>query len=155
MSSLNPIESLEESQQPSFVKPNAPTMSRAPARAPETYQARSLGQRMASVLKHGGSEESERAVENSLKWMASIQEPDGSWSSSRHGGGSVKKDPQGYDRLDGGMYADSGVTGLVVLSFLGAGYTHDRGPYTTEVRKAIDWLISQQQSNGYLGANAT
>lgn len=110
---------------------------------------------MSSVLKHGGSEESELAVENSLKWMASVQEPDGRWSSARHGGGAVKKDPQGQDRMDGGKFADSGVSGLVVLSFLGAGYTHDRGPYTAEVRRALNWLIAQQLDNGYLGAKAT
>jgi hypothetical protein len=148
-------EPLDESPPPGFIRPNSPSMPRAPARAPETYQARTVGQRMANVLKHGGSEASERAVENSLKWMVSTQETDGRWSSSRHGGGSVDKDPQGQPRLDGGKFADSGVTGLVVLSFLGAGYTHERGPYTTEVRAALDWLISQQKPNGYLGADAT
>ena len=60
-------------------------------------------------------------------------------------------------RLEGGgKYADSGVTGLVVLSFLGAGYTHEAGPYSSEVRNALDWLIDQQKpENGYLGGNAT
>ena len=155
LNSRGPSESIDESPQPAFIRPSLPTMSRAPTRAAETYQARTLGQRMASVLKHGGSEESERAVENSLKWMASVQELDGHWSASRHGGGLVKHDPQGQDRQGGGKFADSGVTGLVVLSFLGAGYTDEKGPYTTEVRKAIDWLIFQQSNNGYLGGKAT
>ncbi len=155
LASRSAIESADESPQPSFEKPKAPSMSRAPARAPETYQARSQGQRMSSVLKHGGSEESERAVENSLKWLASVQEPNGRWSSSRHGGGAVETDPQGQQRLDGGKRADSGVTGLVVLSFLGAGYTHDRGRYTEEVRRALDWLIAQQRPEGQLAGDAT
>ena len=148
-------ESPDESAPPAFVKPSVPTMSRTPARAVETYQARTLGQRMASVMNNGGSEESERAVENSLKWMASVQELDGHWSSARHGGGADKYDPQKQDRQGGGKFADSGVTGLVVLSFLGAGYTHEKGPYTSEVRKALDWLIFQQSTNGYLGGKAT
>ena len=150
-----PSETLEEVTQPAVIKPTAPSMSRAPARALETYQARTSGQRMATVLKHGGSEESEKAVENSLKWMASIQESEGHWSSARHGGGADKIDPQGQDRAGGGKFADSGVTGLVVLSFLGAGYTHERGPYTAEVRRALNWLIARQSANGYLGGNAT
>ena len=150
-----PSETLDEVTQPAFIKPAAPSMSRAPARALETYQARTSGQRMATVLKHGGSEESEKAVENSLKWMASIQEPDGHWSSAKHGGGADKVDPQGQDRGGGGKFADSGISGLVVLSFLGAGYTHERGPYTDEVRKALKWLIAHQSANGYLGGNAT
>lgn len=151
-----PNEPTEEPAQPTIERPRMPTIARNPARAPETYQARTSGQRKTNVLTNGGSEESEAAVENSLKWMASVQEPDGRWSSAKHGGGSVDKDPQGQPRLDGGKYADSGVTGLVLLSFLGAGYTHEKGPYTEEVRKGLDWLIAQQQSkNGYLGGNAT
>ena len=150
-----PSETFDEVTQPAFIKPTAPSMSRAPARALETYQARTSGQRMATVLKHGGSEDSEKAVENSLKWMASIQEPDGHWSSARHGGGADKVDPQGQDRAGGGKFADSGISGLVVLSFLGAGHTHERGPYTAEVRKALNWLIAHQSANGYLGDKAT
>ncbi len=155
MTNRGPSETFEDVPQPAFIKPTAPSMSRAPARALETYQARTSGQRMATVLKHGGSEESEKAVENSLKWMSSIQESDGHWSSARHGGGADKIDPQGQDRGGGGKFADSGITGLVVLSFLGAGYTHERGPYTAEVRRALNWLISHQSANGYLGGNAT
>jgi len=155
LKSTGSAERLEESPAPAFMKPNTPTLPRAPARAAETYQARNSGQRMASALKHGGTEESERAVENSLKWFASIQEPDGHWSAARHGGGAVKVDPQGQDRVGGGKFADSGVSGLVVLSFLGAGYTHEKGPYTSEVRRGLNWLITQQSKNGYLGGKAT
>ena len=150
-----PSANLDDSPQPAFVRPTAPSLIRAPARAAETYQARSSTQRMANVRKHGGTEESEKAVENSLKWFSSIQEADGRWSSARHGGGSVKADPQGQDRQEGGKFADSGVTGLVVLSFLGAGYTHEKGPYTNQVRTALEWLIAQQLPNGYLGGKAT
>ena len=145
-----------DTPKPEFTRPNTPSVSARPAtRAPETYRARRIEQRRAIALKNGGSEASERAVELSLRWMADMQEADGRWSSARHGGGTAKKDPQGQDRLDGGVYADSGVTGLVVLSFLGAGYTHDEGQYSSNVKRAIDWLIKQQQANGYLGGKAT
>lgn len=154
LNDLVPPGAADESPEPNFIKPSVPTM-RSPARAVETYLARTSSQRMATALKNGGSEESERAVEASLKWLASVQELNGHWSAARHGGGAVKVDPQGQDRQGGGKFADSGITGLVVLSFLGAGYTHDKGPYTGEVRKALDWLISQQSNNGYLGGKAT
>ena len=105
-----------DTPQPEFVRPNTPSVSSRPAtRAPETYRARRIEQRRAIALKNGGSEASERAVELSLRWMADQQEADGRWASARHGGGIAKKDPQGQDRIDGGVYADSGVTGLVVL----------------------------------------
>ncbi|MBS0204151.1 MAG: hypothetical protein JSS49_14705 [Planctomycetes bacterium] len=141
---------------PELARPeSAAIMGRTATRDPEPYRSRRLEQRRAIALKNGGSEDSERAVEASLRWMASVQEPAGHWSSSRHGGGAAKKDPQGQNRLDGGLYADTGVTGLVVLSFLGAGHTHEEGKYTSEVLRAIQWLIAQQNSNGYLGGRAT
>jgi hypothetical protein len=142
--------------QPQIARSTSPAVSsRPPTRDPETYRSRRLEQRRAIALKNGGSEESERAVEASLRWMADVQEPAGFWSASRHGGGAAKVDPQGQNRLNGGLYADTGVTGLVVLSFLGAGYTHEEGKYTDVVSRAIKWLIDQQHANGYLGGNAT
>lgn len=141
---------------PELARPDStPATSRTPTRDPEPYRSRRLEQRKAIALKNGGSRESERAVEASLRWMAGIQEPNGSWSAARHGGGIAKKDPQGQNRLDGGLYADSGITGLVVLSYLGAGYTHEEGKYADVVARAINWLISQQNPNGYLGGKAT
>ena len=155
LSSKGVIEPQDESFAPKLERPQTASISKAPVRAPETYESRSSSRRMSSALKYGGSEDSERAVEKSLKWLASVQEPDGRWSSSKHGGGAVDKDPQGQPRLGGGKSADSGVTGLVILSFLGAGYTHEKGGYTDEVKRALDWLIGQQLENGYLGGEAT
>lgn len=141
---------------PELLRPSSsPLSSRSPTRDPETYRSRRIEQRKAASIRNGGSEQSEQAVEASLKWMASIQEPSGFWSASRHGGGAAKRDPQGQNRLDGGLYADSGITGLVVLSFLGAGYTHEEGKYSDVVMRAVKWLISQQTTNGYLGGKAT
>ena len=129
--------------------------NRSPTRDPEAYRSRRLDERRGRALQNGGSEDSERAVEASLRWMANNQEPAGNWSSARHGGGLAKTDPQGQNRLDGGLHADSGITGLVVLSFLGAGYTHEEGKYADVVRRALKWLIAQQSANGYLGGKAT
>ncbi|MBC8289356.1 MAG: hypothetical protein H8E37_03475, partial [Planctomycetes bacterium] len=36
-----------------------------------------------------------------------------------------------------------GATGLSLLCFLGAGYTHREGPYQEEVGKALAWLVEQ------------
>lgn len=145
----------DQIRRPELARPNSANSIRTPSRDPETYRARRIEQRRTAALKNGGSIDSERAVEASLKWMASIQEPAGNWSSAKHGGGAAKKDPQGQNRLDGGLYADSGITGLVVLSFLGAGYTHEEGKYSEVVMKALKWLIAQQHSNGFLGGKAT
>jgi len=143
------------SPSPEPVRPrNSMSTSRTPTRDPETYRSRRFEQRKRNALKNGGSEESERAVEASLRWMAGLQEPTGHWSSAKHGGGVAKQDPQGNNRLDGGLHADSGITGLVVLSYLGAGYTHEEGKYSDVVQRALKWLIAQQHPNGYLGGTA-
>lgn len=36
---------------------------------------------------------------------------------------------------------DTGVTGLVVLCYLGAGYTHEEGKYADQVDRALRWLV--------------
>ena len=39
----------------------------------------------------------------------------------------------------------TGATGLALLAFLGAGYTHKDGPYQSEVEKGLYYLTSQMQ----------
>jgi hypothetical protein len=139
----------------------APTPTLAPAvgpnlpnRSPATYKLRKLEQRRGTALRHGGSLESEKAVEYSLKWLASVQERDGHWDSSKYGGGSVDKDPEGNHREKGGRFADSGVTGLALLAFMGAGYTPDDGDYADNVDRGLKWIVRQQRQDGYLGGQA-
>ena len=124
-------------------------------KVPATYRLRDLANRMEIAQKNGGTDASEEAVEKALIWLASVQEEDGSWDASKHGSGKIGIDEDGIDRLKAGLNADAGVTGLTVLAFLGAGYTPDEGKYAKTVGKAIDWLISQQREDGYLGGDAT
>lgn len=137
----------------------SPTLQRGgpnlPNRSPATYKLRQLEKRRGTALKHGGSLESERAVENSLKWLALVQEPEGFWDADKHGGGLKVKDPEGNPRQGGGQLADSGVTGLALLAFMGAGYTPTDGDHANNVDRALKWLIHQQRDDGYLGGNAT
>ena len=122
---------------------------------PLTYQGRDRSQRSKIVLKAGGTESSERAVELSLRWLASHQTAEGYWDADRHGSGLVKVDEQGVDRRNAGKNADAGITGLAVLAFLAAGYTHEEGEYAGNVERALLWLIRQQADNGYLGGQAS
>jgi formylglycine-generating enzyme required for sulfatase activity len=121
---------------------------------PVMYGLRRLSNRKANALRFGGSGPSESAVEASLHWLASVQTRDGYWSAKAFGAGQVKIDEQGVDRDYAGRDADSGVTGLAVLAFLGAGYTHEEGQYAANVERALRWLITQQQGDGNLGAGA-
>jgi hypothetical protein len=125
------------------------------AAAATTYRLRNLQGRQDVALKNGGSESSERAVEEALAWLARHQEEDGYWDADAHGGGARETRPIEKDRPPGGTQTDPGLTGLAILSFLGAGYTHEEGDYTETVSKAIEWLISQQRTDGYLGGKST
>jgi hypothetical protein len=57
--------------------------------------------------------------------------------------------------LNAGQHADTGVTALALLAFLGAGYTHEEGQYADQVDRTIRWLIRQQREDGFLGGKAT
>ena len=119
-----------------------------------TYKLRNTEERREAAARFGGTQESEAAVELSLRWLSSVQSPDGHWDAETHGAGQVKVDENGVPRDYAGRDADTGITALVTLSFLGAGYTHEQGKYSFVVDNALAWLISQQDTEGSLGGEA-
>ncbi len=152
---------------PNAIRPNFEPINRDTANSlPPTYRLRNLAKRAETALKYGGTETSERTVEASLKWLSLHQSPEGYWDADgfssmcpdgnrcigRGQGRTV--DAEGRDRPEEISGADSGITGLTVLAFLGAGYTHEEGPYADEIDRAISWLIRQQRTDGYLGGRA-
>jgi hypothetical protein len=154
--------------QPNIIQPNfAPINPNATANLPPTYRLRSLANREKAARINGGTSESERAVEASLRWLALHQSAAGYWdadgfSSMCPGGarctgrsGLVGIDDEGVNRLNAGITSDTGVTGLSILAFLGAGYTHEEGQYADQVDRAIRWLIRTQRGDGFLGGNST
>ncbi|WP_166820287.1 prenyltransferase/squalene oxidase repeat-containing protein [Thalassoroseus pseudoceratinae] len=154
---------------PTSPKPDMPKLARGgdfdPIRRaglPPLYQFRNAEAREKAVLSYGGTAESEQAVERGLEWLAANQSEAGAWIASDFGGGNVVIGASGLDTRgapikDGipGSRAESGVTALAILAFLGANYTHERGQYQEEVASALRWLIENQQEDGFLGADAT
>jgi len=148
---------------PNAVRPNFDTPRRSRrVSLPATYRLRSLARRKEIARQFGGTDSSERAVERSLRWLASHQTAEGYWDADRYGGGRVTFDAKGKDSrgaklADGasGVRADTGLTALAILAFLGAGYTHEEGPYADRVDRALRWLVSQQRSDGFLGGRAS
>lgn len=109
------------------------------------FRQRSRETRQELARQRGGSEGSEKAVEMGLDFLARHQNPDGSWSLHRFGGG------QGYENAGyGQMQSDTAATGLALLAFLGAGYTHTDGKYRLTVARALDFLLANQLPNGDL-----
>ncbi len=60
----------------------------------------------------------------------------------------------GHDRRKSGTNADTGITGLALLAFLGAGQTHQVGPYTENVNRGLEFLRQRQRADGSLQGNA-
>lgn len=119
-----------------------------------TYTLRNRERRREAARRFGGTQQSEAAVERSLKWFTSIQLPDGHWDASKYGSGLVEEDENGIPRDFAGRNSDTGITALIVLSYLGAGYTHEGGQHALNVDRALDWLIRQQGEDGNLSGNA-
>jgi hypothetical protein len=165
-----------ETERPTLARPSFNTIPQRPgAFKPEAYKLRNLRQRQMVALKHGATQESERAVELSLQWLARHQNPEGFWDADgfdaqcpagdRCWGKAGRGNPAEVDRVNAphdrialetaGQQADTGLTALVVLTFLGAGYTQEEGQYADNVDRAIRWMIRQQTSDGYLGGHAS
>jgi hypothetical protein len=102
------------------------------------------------VARGGASRATESAVMSSLKALAQAQRTDGSW-------------PCAF-ASEAGTISDVGATGLALLSYLGAGYSQlskdefvdSLSPGRTFkmgeiVKKALQWLISQQGPDGRIG----
>lgn len=93
----------------------------------------------------GGTAESAEApasdLERALTWLVDSQERDGSWAPAS--GESAAMDPAG-NRV--------GVTGLAALALLAEGNTLRGGPRKEPLRRAIAWLLDQQQDSGAFGA---
>ena len=81
--------------------------------------------------------ETEEAIERGLAFLASIQNENGSWSLQGHG------EPVN-------LRSDSAATGLCLLAFQGAGYTHMQHQYAPNVAKGLQFLIDNQKPNGDL-----
>jgi hypothetical protein len=158
-----PISSLLARTGPESSRIEAPSLARPGggdsfdgSRVPATYQLRAQDQRKAAARQFGGTEDSEQAVERSLAWLAQNQQPDGYWDADAHGAGDIRPDPKdgklkgrdGVVRGAAGRDADTGLTGLAVLAFLGAGNTPDEGPYSANVSRAVRWLAAQQRADG-------
>ena len=120
---------------------------------PKVYQNRTADNRQNAVKKNGGSKKTEAAVNNALAWLAKNQERDGRWNPRSTGGGTEKL-VFGHNRQGAGTNADTGITGLALLAFLGAGHTQHSGPYADNVSRALKFLISKQKQDGSLAGDS-
>jgi len=143
---------------PNLIRPQEMLPAQIGSSSPAQYQLRGKEQREMALQQFGGSAESEAAVDAALKWLASIQDAQGFWDGDAYGAGKIDVEG-GIDREFAGRDADTGLTALSILAFLGKQHTLEQGAYSENVTKALRWLVGQQGKNsqgvdGYLGGNA-
>lgn len=88
----------------------------------------------------GGTLASEAAVEEGLKWIINHQREDGSWRFLHD-----QQSCRGNCKNEGTDEASTAATGLALMSLLGAGYTHQTGPYQPQIQKGLDYLSSKMR----------
>ena len=99
------------------------------------FKRRTSDGRSEGIRYGGGSPQSEEAVERAIRWLAVHQRPDGSWSFNHIGEGC-----QHYCTYPGSEPSTTAATGMALLPFLGAGYTHKKGDYQDVVKRGLDYL---------------
>lgn len=109
-------------------------------------QQRDREQRSDVARQRGGSASTERAVELGLEFLARHQNADGRWTLQDFSQGR-----RGYENMSQGrMVSDTAATGLAMLAFLGAGYTHADVEYGGEVSRGLGFLVGNQKPDGDL-----
>ena len=81
--------------------------------------------------------ETDQAIERGLEFLAKYQRPDGSWRL------------QDFD-TEVLIRSDTAATGLALLAFQGAGYTHLQSRYAAVLDRAIGFLAQHQKPDGDL-----
>ena len=120
---------------------------------PKMYQNRFVENRALLIQQNGGSPDTEKAVAEALAWFSQEQSEDGRWNPRRFNAGN-EANVYGHNRGGAGFNADTGITGLVILAYLGAGHTHLEGKFQKTVQKGLEYLIRTQNDDGSLYGEA-
>jgi prenyltransferase/squalene oxidase-like repeat protein len=97
---------------------------------------REEGTKRALLSAYGGNATTEAAVQAGLKWLAKVQQKDGSWSLiGKYSNGALSENR-------------AAATAMALLAFQGNGHTHRKGDYKRNVASGWKWLLSQQGAEG-------
>lgn len=133
---------------------SAPKSSGKPGGSSSPLSGRGGSAKGDALKEFGGDKLTERAVDDGLKWLMKHQSDNGAWSANRFVDRCPAKEKCGtlHEGLGNFRY-DPGLTGLSLLCFLGAGYTHkNESVFRETVERTIAFLRSLQQSSGLLDA---
>jgi hypothetical protein len=118
------------------------------------YSLRNAPGRLGLVEQEGGGGHTEAAVDAALQWLAAAQSRDGRWNATDYGAGQEHM-ILGQNRGGAGRNADTGISALAILTFLGAGQSHLHGEYQDNVKRGVDFLLRTQAADGSLYGDST
>ncbi|HUG70567.1 MAG TPA: prenyltransferase/squalene oxidase repeat-containing protein [Pirellulaceae bacterium] len=114
-----------------------PNVNTAAVVAADAFRGRSKPGDSPGSMGSSAGQQSDKAIELGLAYLARQQLADGSWNLQ-----AVDHSAQ--------LVSDTAATGLALLAFQGYGYTHRDNKYAAVVKRAIDYLVQHQQENGDL-----
>lgn len=110
-----------------------------------SLSGRAADSRAGLAAARGGSPESEKAVERALRWIIEHQHPyDGGWQFQLKCGKCSGSGP---------CKSRNAATGLALMALLGAGYSHQEGPYQEQVEYGLQFLRKQQKQTPEYGGS--
>jgi squalene-hopene cyclase-like protein len=89
----------------------------------------------------GGPGGARVTVDKALLWLQRHQSADGGWDADNFSQQCKKNTCSG----PGNPINDAGLTGLALLCYLGAGHTHETGPFKNTVREGLKYLMQKQE----------
>ena len=121
------------------------TLDSKPIAVGGSLSGRNSDSRAALAAARGGSPASEQAVEKALRWIVKHQD--------RYDGGWRFQQTCGRCKNDGSCNSRSAATGLALMALLGAGYTHQDGPYQESVDLGLKYLVAHQEHTPEYGGS--
>jgi hypothetical protein len=127
---------------------------------PSAFGGRKLGSGPRKGRAGGPTQGTEKAVLDGLRWLVRHQNPDGSWGALSLKSRCIPEAPCYDAKLNMNDHYDEGLTGLALLCFLGAGFSHEskqdivdtalakRYKVGEVVKKALENLRKKQNPDG-------
>jgi len=114
-----------------------PNFNTAAVVAADAFRGRGQPGDAPGSMGSAAGQQSDKAIELGLAYLARQQLADGSWNLQ-----AVDHSAQ--------LVSDTAATGLALLAFQGYGYTHRDNEYAAVVKRGIDYLVAHQKEDGDL-----